>query len=165
MGKKIEEAEQEFERLMTTRKRALERPLRKIDELRRQREIEPAAARPFDEAGPGADAGHRNAPLFRPLGQHGDFRDYRRQRPDPFANGNLRSGRDHGHRPDHGGTHVLFAFRRMVPVSLSCGLFRDGRVDVCPPVPEEKGRIAMDFETKERLDGIENRIDEIRRYL
>jgi DNA recombination protein RmuC len=52
MGKRISEAEEEFGRLMSTRKKALERPLRKIDEIRRQKGIESAdvTALPDDES-------------------------------------------------------------------------------------------------------------------
>jgi phage-related protein len=40
MGKKIEEAHSEFEKLSTTRSRALEKPLDKIEEIRIDRQIE-----------------------------------------------------------------------------------------------------------------------------
>ncbi len=40
MGKKIEEAHSEFERLSTTRCRALERPLERIEDLRKDKQIE-----------------------------------------------------------------------------------------------------------------------------
>ncbi len=40
MGKKIEEAHSEFEKLSTIRSRALERPLEKIDEIRKERQID-----------------------------------------------------------------------------------------------------------------------------
>ena len=42
MGKKIEEAQFEFNHLTTTRRNQLERPLKKIEELRKQKGIEPA---------------------------------------------------------------------------------------------------------------------------
>jgi DNA recombination protein RmuC len=48
MGRKIEEAEKEYEKLVTTRRTSLERPLKKIDELRRQRRKE-AAVLPSEE--------------------------------------------------------------------------------------------------------------------
>ena len=40
MGKKLQEARNEYETLLTTRKNKLERPLKKIDEIRRERGIE-----------------------------------------------------------------------------------------------------------------------------
>jgi DNA recombination protein RmuC len=40
MGKRIDDAQNEFTKLTTTRKNQLERPLRKIEELRKQRGIE-----------------------------------------------------------------------------------------------------------------------------
>jgi len=40
MGKRIEDAQQEYHALITTRRKALERPLRKIEALRQQRGIE-----------------------------------------------------------------------------------------------------------------------------
>jgi DNA recombination protein RmuC len=43
MGKRILEAEKEYEALMSTRRNALERPLREIEELRRQKGIEIAS--------------------------------------------------------------------------------------------------------------------------
>jgi DNA recombination protein RmuC len=46
MGKRILEAEKEYEALMSTRRNALERPLRKIDELRQQKGIEIASLPP-----------------------------------------------------------------------------------------------------------------------
>jgi DNA recombination protein RmuC len=42
MGGKLDEAQAEYQRLVTTRRRQLERPLDKIDELRKQRGLEPA---------------------------------------------------------------------------------------------------------------------------
>ena len=39
MGKKIDDAQDEFTRLTTTRKKQLEKPLQKIEELRKQKEI------------------------------------------------------------------------------------------------------------------------------
>jgi len=39
MGKKIDDAHDEFNKLTTTRKKQLERPLQKIEELRKQKEI------------------------------------------------------------------------------------------------------------------------------
>ena len=39
MGKKIEDAQEEFTKLTTTRKKQLEKPLQKIEELRKQKEI------------------------------------------------------------------------------------------------------------------------------
>lgn len=41
MGKKIDEAREEYQRLTTTRRNKLERPLEKIEDLRRQKEIVP----------------------------------------------------------------------------------------------------------------------------
>jgi DNA recombination protein RmuC len=43
MGKRILEAEKEYEALMSTRRNALERPLREIEELRQQKGIEIAS--------------------------------------------------------------------------------------------------------------------------
>jgi DNA recombination protein RmuC len=43
MGRRIEEAQQEYHSLTTTRRRALERPLRQIDSLRQERGIPPAS--------------------------------------------------------------------------------------------------------------------------
>ena len=40
MGKKLEEARKEYDNLVTTRKNKLERPLKKIDDIRRERGIE-----------------------------------------------------------------------------------------------------------------------------
>jgi DNA anti-recombination protein RmuC len=40
MGRKIEEAHSEFEKLSTTRSRSLERPLSKIEEIRIDKQIE-----------------------------------------------------------------------------------------------------------------------------
>ncbi len=42
LGKRIEDAQKEYESLTTTRKRQLERPLNKIEELRSQRGLPPA---------------------------------------------------------------------------------------------------------------------------
>jgi len=39
MGKKIDDAHNEFNKLTTTRKKQLERPLQEIEELRKQKEI------------------------------------------------------------------------------------------------------------------------------
>jgi len=50
MGKRILDAEKEYEALMSTRRNALERPLREIEELRRQKGIE-IASLPAGEAG------------------------------------------------------------------------------------------------------------------
>ena len=50
MGKRILEAEKEYEALMSTRRNALERPLRKIEELRQQKGIE-IASLPEEERG------------------------------------------------------------------------------------------------------------------
>ena len=41
MGRKLEEARAEYEKMTTTRRHKLERPLRKIEDLRRQKGIEP----------------------------------------------------------------------------------------------------------------------------
>lgn len=56
MGKKLEEAEDEFQRLVSTRRTGLERPLRKIDELRRNRGIEIAAPPEADDGAGGENA-------------------------------------------------------------------------------------------------------------
>jgi len=39
MGKRIADAQKEYDNLMTTRRNQLERPLRKIEDLRKQRGI------------------------------------------------------------------------------------------------------------------------------
>lgn len=44
MGKKIDEAQEEFQKLSTTRRKQLERPLRQIEELRKERGLEPEPA-------------------------------------------------------------------------------------------------------------------------
>ena len=56
MGKKIGEAEEEYQRLVSTRRTGLERPLRKIDELRQKGGIE-IAELPEGDADEGADGG------------------------------------------------------------------------------------------------------------
>jgi DNA recombination protein RmuC len=44
MGRKIEDARDEFQKLATTRRNKLERPLQKIEDLRRLKGIEPEIA-------------------------------------------------------------------------------------------------------------------------
>jgi DNA recombination protein RmuC len=44
MGRKIEDARDEFQKLSTTRRNKLERPLQKIEDLRRLKGIEPELA-------------------------------------------------------------------------------------------------------------------------
>ena len=56
MGKRIDEAQQEFHTLTGTRRRALERPLQQIEDLRKQRGIEPAPDLTDEGAEDGAGA-------------------------------------------------------------------------------------------------------------
>lgn len=44
LGKRLEDAQKEYEALTTTRKRQLEKPLNRIEELRSQRGLPPALA-------------------------------------------------------------------------------------------------------------------------
>jgi DNA recombination protein RmuC len=49
MGKRIEDAKQEFDRLVSTRKNQLERPLREIEKLRQEQGVLPASEAEYDE--------------------------------------------------------------------------------------------------------------------
>jgi len=62
MGKRILEAEKEYEALMSTRRNALERPLREIEELRQQKGIAIASLPvPGEEETPPEETGQPDA--------------------------------------------------------------------------------------------------------
>jgi len=58
MGKKLQEARNEYDNLLTTRKSKLERPLKKIDEIRRERGIEELQEIEGEALLPDGDAAH-----------------------------------------------------------------------------------------------------------
>jgi DNA recombination protein RmuC len=62
LGRRLEDAGQEFDHLVSTRRNQLERPLREIDRIRREQGILAATDPPVDEDGEGAGGAARGLP-------------------------------------------------------------------------------------------------------